>query len=141
MSEIDNIFAFKGKAKALTTPLKDAPTSSKVLSKQDKKKMKKKMKQKTVASVDDFKAEKATPESSSSKKRPLPETVVDSSHSLQAPSKRRKGDSKRNDDHSSKSTTASKPGADTETDFKNSRGTSSRMALIAHPDASLIVLP
>ena len=82
MSEIEDIFASKGKAKALPTQNYDA--SSKVTSKAEKKK--KKNKKSAVASSKTQCTEPVAP----SRKRQLPETVVDTSHELTAPLKRQK---------------------------------------------------
>ena len=105
MSEIDDIFASKGKPKAIST----AP----VPSDKKKKKKKKNTKQPTSASGQE-------PKTESSKKRPAPETVVDPS--VQIPQKRQKI-------HSApvkSGKTKSKKEKEDEEDFKDSRGTGPR---------------
>ena len=115
MSEIDDIFASKGKQKQ--PPL---------LSSEKKKKKKKKK-----ADPLPPKADVVAP---TSKKRPLPETVVDTSDRLPAPSKRHKGAAAPPpaDDSSKKSKKADKKKAEADADFKDSRGSDSRMLLFVH---------
>lgn len=104
MSEIDDIFASKGKAKAPdAVPAKESA---------DKKKKKKKKSSKTPV-------EESKPESSSSKKRPAPETVVDPS--VQIPQKRQKVRAP------TENAAKSKKDKEDEEDFKDSRGTGPRM--------------
>jgi len=95
MSEIDDIFASKAKSKQKQKP----STSS--------------LPQPKFKSV----------EESSSKKRPLPETVVDTSADLAGPSKRRKKDSIPNKNSKSRK---SKKKDDKATDFEDSRGSGDR---------------
>ncbi|PPR03154.1 hypothetical protein CVT26_008005 [Gymnopilus dilepis] len=109
MSEIDDIFASKGKQKQ--PPL---------LSSEKKKKKKKKK-----ADPPSPKADVVAP---TSKKRPLPETVVDTSDRLPGPSKRHKGSAAPPpaDDSSKKSKKVDKKKAEADEDFKDSRGSDSR---------------
>ncbi|KAJ2919000.1 hypothetical protein MD484_g1400, partial [Candolleomyces efflorescens] len=100
MSEIDAIFASKGKAKA-TDPEAPAPKSSK-----------KKKKQKKNTS-DPQQAPTA------SKKRPAPETIVDTS--VQIPQKRQKTDRP-----SEQQKSKPKKSKEEEDSFKDSRGTGPR---------------
>jgi hypothetical protein len=118
MSEIDDIFAFKGNAKVVSAH-SHGPSSSSLMS---KKKKKKKQKSAADVKVPVDSQEKA----SSSKKRRLPETVVDTSNNLHSSPKRHKtvvGIKSK----------ASKGGDANNVDnpedvaiFKDSRGTSSR---------------
>ena len=108
MSEIDDIFASKGKPKAISTN-QPAPD------KKRKKKSKKKDKEAASASV-----KQPTAESSSSKKRPAPETVLDPS--VQISQKRQKIHPAPEKSAKSKS----KKEKEDEEDFKDSRGTGPR---------------
>lgn len=103
MSEIDDIFASKGKQKV--KPADPAPTATD----NNKKKKKKKKKKPETAPVE---------EASSSKKRPVPETVVDTS--VQIPQKRQKVRP------APEKATKSKKEQEDEQDFKDSRGTGPR---------------
>lgn len=103
MSEIDDIFATKGKAKA-TSPVADVSS----IKKSKKKKSKKQKNQ------DQPKDEVAT--ASSSKKRKAPETVVDPSQKIEGTAKRQKSNTE------SKKSTSKKE----EAKFKDSRGTGGR---------------
>ncbi len=86
MSEIDDIFASKGNAKVVSVH-SHGPSSSSLIS-SSKKEKKKRKKQKSAA---DVKAPVNSQEKvSSSKKRRLPETVIDTSNHLHSPPKRHK---------------------------------------------------
>ncbi|KAF8807547.1 DUF1764-domain-containing protein [Phlegmacium glaucopus] len=95
MSEIDDIFASKAKSKQ-----KQKPSTSSLLQPKPK-----------------------SVEEASSKKRPLPETVVDKSADLAGPSKRRKKDSISNKSSKPKK---SKKNHDKTADFEDSRGSGDR---------------
>ncbi|KAF8912809.1 hypothetical protein CPB84DRAFT_1759560 [Gymnopilus junonius] len=101
MSEIDDIFASKGKQKQDPLP-----------SPEKKKKKKSDVPLKTYAVAP------------TSKKRPLPETVVDTSDTLPAPSKRRKGVPP--SANAKKSKKVDKKKSDVDPEFKDSRGCESR---------------
>ncbi|KDQ30650.1 hypothetical protein PLEOSDRAFT_1101638 [Pleurotus ostreatus PC15] len=103
-SEIDDIFAGKGKAKA-----KD-PTPSPSQSLPASKSSKKKNKRKSKPEVNE------QPQASSSKKRPLPETIVDTSTTL--------GKRPKLEKRPSAKTSSSNPRDDIDR-FNDSRGTSS----------------
>ena len=102
MSEIEDIFASKGKAKPLPTQI---ASSSKATSKAEKKKNKNK--KSAVASYT------VVP----SRKRQLPETVVDTSHELAAPPKRQKTGKEKHPQ-------AAENGRENLAAFQDSRGTS-----------------
>lgn len=120
MSEIDDIFSGKAKAKAkqpappVPTP---APAAISSFSKKDKKKKRKR------ADADD-EAKDASASAAPSTKRPVPETIVDTSHSLSGPSKRQKGAPK-----VVKSAKGDAKKLDEDAAFKDSRGTSDRTLL------------
>jgi hypothetical protein len=118
MSEIDDIFAFKGNAKAVSAH-SHGPSSPSSMSKKERKK-----KQKSAA---DVKVPVDSQEKvSSSKKRRLPETIIDTSNNLHSPPKRHKT-VVRNKSKAGKGGDASN--VDNPEDvaiFKDSRGTSSR---------------
>ncbi|KAF8167957.1 hypothetical protein B0H34DRAFT_792623 [Crassisporium funariophilum] len=120
MSEIDHIFASKGKAKD-SIPSRNAPPLP-------KKSRSKKNKQKDISSptIIVAAAKDEPPVASSSKKRPLPETVVDTSARLAAPSKRHKGEPAREEASNLKSSKSAKHFAKKNADFQDSRGTSDR---------------
>ncbi|KAH6917243.1 hypothetical protein BKA70DRAFT_1555794, partial [Coprinopsis sp. MPI-PUGE-AT-0042] len=107
MSEIDDIFATKGKAKA-NPPATDAPAVKK-----PKKKKSKKQKNDTK---DDQPKDQDLATLSSSKKRKAPETVVDPSQKIEGTSKRQKPNPE------SKKSTSKKD----EAKFKDSRGMAGR---------------
>ncbi|KJA29277.1 hypothetical protein HYPSUDRAFT_211173 [Hypholoma sublateritium FD-334 SS-4] len=123
MSEIDDIFSGKAKGKA-PAPTGKAVSSTNPSPNKDKKKQKKKKKKTAPAPHADVPTDVA-PIASSSKKRPAPETVVDTSRHLLAPAKRRKVDPVR-DDSKVSSTRPKKGIVDPDTLFKDSRGTSDR---------------
>ncbi|KAJ8702786.1 hypothetical protein PTI98_001472 [Pleurotus ostreatus] len=104
-SEIDDIFAGKGKAKA------NDPTPSPSQSLPASKSSKKKNKRKSKPEVNE------QPQVSSSKKRPLPETIVDTSTTL--------GKRPKIEKRPSAKTSSSTPRDDIDR-FNDSRGTSSR---------------
>ncbi|PPQ89411.1 hypothetical protein CVT25_002229 [Psilocybe cyanescens] len=123
MSEIDDIFASKAKHKDLPPP---SPPSLLPFSKSSLKKAKKKKKRKS--SAEDDPPQKDTDSSdpitaSTSKKRPAPETVVDTSDRLTAPIKRHKGLLTKGEDKAPKPSKSDKKGLD---EFKDSRGTGDR---------------
>lgn len=122
MSEIDDIFSGKGKGK---TPV---PAGKVVSSTNPSPKKKKQKKKKSAPAPDADVLTDVAPVASSSKKRPAPETVVDTSHHLLAPAKRRKVDPVR-DDSKIPSTRPKKGIVDPDTLFKDSRGTSDRKFL------------
>ncbi|KAF9015306.1 hypothetical protein BDQ17DRAFT_1340825 [Cyathus striatus] len=116
MSEIDDIFASKGKAKDILLPL---PSSSQPLkSKSSTDPAKKQTKQKRKKKSDKpLQTDVVHSEISSSRKRPLPETVIDTSLPT-SNAKRRKPD---------QTGIALKKTTDSEQDkFKDSRGSGSR---------------
>ncbi|KAF5337324.1 hypothetical protein D9611_003312 [Ephemerocybe angulata] len=108
MSEIDDIFASKGKTSAIPTPSPAAPAPS-----LKKKKKSKKKAQKAPTPPPAPVEEKAT-----SKKRPAPETIVDPS--LSVTQKRQKVRPP------PEQTAKAKKDKDDEDDFKDSRGTGPR---------------
>lgn len=114
MSEIDNIFASKGKAKAL-------PPQSSPAVKLSKKKQKKQIIDAHSLPID---KDETTSSSGSSKKRRLPETVVDTSNDIPASFKRQKTSGAKK----SKSNRDDKSQVDENnlTSFKDSRGSSGR---------------
>ncbi|KAF8203697.1 hypothetical protein BJ912DRAFT_207403 [Pholiota molesta] len=127
MSEIDDIFAGKAKGKASVSAPKIAPSSSNLSNKKDKKKKKKKKEDVSDAVPNDLASHDASPvASSSSKKRPAPETVLDTSHHLSGPLKRHKGDQPKPSEEAKASKSRSKKAVDADAAFKDSRGTSDR---------------
>ena len=117
MSEIDDIFASKGKGKVVSTPIPGPSTSS---SKAPPKKRKKKKSNPTgPPSIKNAKDQTEGP-LPSSKKRPLPETIVDTSQNVAGPSKRHKGDPE-------KKSKVDKAAEGEIAGFKDSRGSGSRM--------------
>jgi len=117
-SEIDDIFAAKGKTKP--DPL--AASSSAV---QEKKKKKKK-KSKDAAKADEPPADDDDTSKSSSKRR-IPETVVDTSAKLEAsPAKRAKVEKTAGPSDAPKKKKTKKEDKDEETEFRDSRGTGPR---------------
>jgi len=112
MSEIDDIFASKGKGKVVSTPIPGPSTSS---PKAPPKKTKKKKLNST--GPPSIKTEGPLP---SSKKRPLPETIVDTSQNVAGPPKRHKGDPE-------KKSKVDKAAEGEIAGFKDSRGSGSRM--------------
>lgn len=125
MSEIDDIFAGKAKGKTSVSAPKVGPSSSNPSNKKDKKKKKKK--DASDAVPNNLASHDASPvASSSSKKRPAPETVLDTSHHLSGPSKRHKGDQPKPSEEAKASKSRSKKAVDADAAFKDSRGTSDR---------------
>lgn len=115
MSEIDDIFASKGKRKAKQIDIDSKDQEQEpVIPKKKKKKSKK----------DAATAQVAEPEKASSKKRPPPETIVDPSQAIASVPKRQKTGTEKPGE---KSKTSKKEG---DKQFKDSRGTSNRMS---HP--------
>lgn len=110
MSEIDDIFASKGKTKELPP----VPGSSLSVSKQKKKHKKKKSK---IDVTEDTPKENAP----ASKKRPLPETIVDPSIHSNNPKRHR------TDPSSLSKRSKSKKDTKEESQFKDSRGDGQRM--------------
>jgi Eukaryotic protein of unknown function (DUF1764) len=111
MSEIDDIFATKGKAKA-TSPVADASS------------VKKSKKKKSKRQKNDDQPKDEVVASSSSKKRKAPETVVDPSQIIEGTAKRQKSNSEAKKSASKKE----------EAKFKDSRGTGGRKC----PDLSTL---
>lgn len=126
MSEIDDIFSGKAKGKAPISSGK-LVSSTNPSPKKDKKKQKKR--KKSAPAPDAAAPTDVAPVASSSKKRPAPETFVDTSHHLLAPTKRRKVDSAR-DDSKTPGNRPKKGVVDSDTLFKDSRGTSERKFLV-----------
>lgn len=113
MSEIDDIFANKTKAKQ-----KQKPSTSSLPPQKSK-------------DVKDSSSKKSQPKSknleeSPSKKRPLPDTVVDVSADLAGPSKRHKKDTIPNKNGKPKNP---KKNNDKLTDFEDSRGSGDRKSI------------
>ncbi|KAF7969232.1 hypothetical protein HWV62_27951 [Athelia sp. TMB] len=106
-SEIDDIFASKGKGKPLE------PTASPSLTTQDKKRKKKKKKQ-----VVDFPEQPVSDAKSTTKKRAAPETVIDPSIQVASVKRAKKEPSKRNP--------ANDIAKEAEESFKDSRGSGPR---------------
>jgi len=111
MSEIDHIFASNSKGKS-------SPVNPSANKQKKQKKKKKKEKKKTTTKLE-IPPRDITPPTSS-KKRPLPETIVDTSHKFSGPYKRHKGPQSHVNDAKSKS------GPVVDPSFKDSRGASSR---------------
>jgi hypothetical protein len=112
MSEIDHIFASNSKRKSLPTPPASASAN------------KQKKKKKNTA-----KPEIPSPDinpPTSSKKRPLPETIVDTSHKFSGPSKRYKGHQTHANDANPKPDKSAKTNPIVDSAFKDSKGTSNR---------------
>ena len=124
MSEIDDIFSGRAKGKAPVSAGK-LVSSTNPSPKKDKKKQKKKKK----SAAPDAAPIDVASVASSSKKRPAPETVVDTSHHLLAPAKRRKVDSAR-DDSKTPGNRPKKGVVDSDTLFKDCRGTYERKFLV-----------
>ncbi|KAF9532074.1 hypothetical protein CPB83DRAFT_56702 [Crepidotus variabilis] len=114
MSEIDDIFASKGKAKEISA----SPTI-----KSSKKKKRVSVHLDTSSSSSEIK-DAASSSLSPSKKRRQPETVVDTSNNLSGPSKRQKIDDSKNSKPGKGE--KSKQAQDDLTNFKDSRGSSDR---------------
>jgi len=112
MSEIDDIFASSKKAPPPPDPV---PSSSK----SSKKKKKKKSHEDVVSPSLDV--------ASSAKKRPAPETVVDTSDLLIGSSKRHKPNE---EEKKYKTPKTDKKKSDVDPDFKDSRGTGNRKCLV-----------
>jgi hypothetical protein len=113
MSEIDHIFA--SNPKGISSPASPSANKQK---KQKKKKEKKKKKNTTKPEIPPRDIIPPT----SSKKHPLPETIVDTSHKFSGPSKRHKGHQSHVNDANPKSGS----GPVVNPSFKDSRGASSR---------------
>ncbi|KDR85140.1 hypothetical protein GALMADRAFT_83573 [Galerina marginata CBS 339.88] len=123
MSEIDDIFASKGKTKGVPLPLLSHFPSTPLLKKEKKSK-----KKKVDLSQDGTPPKPADTSNiaSSSKKRPLPETVVDTSKHLEGPSKRQKFVANHDEDNNSKPHKVDQKKSSTDAEFKDSRGTGDR---------------
>jgi hypothetical protein len=115
MSEIDAIFASKGKAKATDPQPAEAPALKS--SKKKKKAKKNKSDPQPVATAEEV--------PTTSKKRPAPETIVDPS--VQIPQKRQKADPPR--DQGTKQKSKPKKNKEEEDVFKDSRGTGPRKSV------------
>ncbi|PPQ67348.1 hypothetical protein CVT24_011531 [Panaeolus cyanescens] len=116
MSEIDDIFASKGKVKQQVSQ-PDPPSQA---SKSKSKKKKSKSEKPKTAAEQPSTGKTPEPVPSQSKKRSLPETIVDSSSQIAAPPKRLKTkDAKKSKSSNSKS-------GPTDADFADSRGKSTR---------------
>ncbi|KAF5312495.1 hypothetical protein D9619_003149 [Psilocybe cf. subviscida] len=116
MSEIDDIFSGKAKAKSKGPASSIPATVGAAASSSSKKEKKKKRKR-----ADADEAKDASAPAAPSTKRPVPETIVDTSHSLSGPSKRQKGEPK-----AAKLAKGDAKKLDEDAAFKDSRGTSDR---------------
>lgn len=129
MSEIDAIFASKAKPDPLPVP------SSSKSSEKTKTKKKKKKKGKVQDVVPPTPAESTA--TTTSKKRPAPETVVDTSGRLEAPAKRHKGPSTSREEKVSRTGKSKISGDDA--NFKDSRGKGDRECFLSSWSPSFLI--